>query len=623
MFGVLVSILLLALGPLLANFAKRDRSVFRFLDALIVVCIVSSCFIHILPETLSQLGLPAIFIIVGAAWLPHWAEGRIRDQHNTHSWLLALAMLALLIHTLFDGAGYWVAEEREGQLSLLLPLWLHRVPVALFLWIFVRDRYGLGWAVGCLAALGFATLLGYLMASAGQAEFSSTTTATVEALLIGSLCHLLLHNSELPSKEGRDRAAVALGTILGLAIVWFLPLQHIHLVDDHKVGNMALPDFNETFQKLFYESSGAILLGFLVAGLLSQFAGNKVHKYMTGSSSLGSAGRGLLFGLPLPICSCGVVPLYHTLLKRGAPPAAALSFLIATPELGFDAVLLSWPLLGPYMTAARVLAAVLVALIVGALLGPRFRNVEVSDSPDHLAEDESKSVAQKFVAGLRYASMDMVDHLGAWIILGLFAATLLEPMIDPEQIKKIAPWLQIVVLVALAAPGYICASAATPLAAIMLVRGLSPGAVLAFLIAGPATNTTTFGVLAKCHGRREAFETVAAIVGLSIGLGLLTNWFLPPSKISTFNIGHQHSALLKASGHLLALLLLFSLLRIGPRGFVEQIVGRHEHDHDHDHNHDHCHDHSHDHEHKHKASHCHSSHCHSEQSHNHMEPSPQ
>jgi uncharacterized membrane protein YraQ (UPF0718 family) len=301
--------------------------------------------------------------------------------------------------------------------------------------------------------------------------------------------------------------------------------------------------------------------------------------------------------MPLAICSCGVVPLYQTLMRQGVPATAGMAFLIATPELGVDSVLISVPLLGWEFTIVRLVCAAAVALAVGVLVGrlaedhgPGATSAALVNAPD--------SFVGRLRAGLRFGFGEIVDHTAPWILLGIAVAAAAEPALKGDWITSL-PWGADVALFALLGmPLYVCASGATPFVAVLIANGVSPGAALAFLLTGPATNVTTFGVLSALHGRRIALLFGGLMAILTVGLGLGLNLLMPGlSGVAVHDAAHDGPGLLQVISLAgLTLVLALSILRQGPRGFVGQILtpyGSRPHGHDHGHDHDHDHDHHH------------------------------
>jgi uncharacterized membrane protein YraQ (UPF0718 family) len=336
-------------------------------------------------------------------------------------------------------------------------------------------------------------------------------------------------------------------------------------------------EFGAAFLALALESAPALLLAYVAGGLLQVFLGESSLAWLGRGGRLSQALRGAVVGLPLPLCSCGVLPLYQSLTRRGLAPTAALSFLVAAPEIGLGAAFMSLPLLGLPFTLARVGAALLVALLTGILVG-RLASARLPASPPLGAGAPVAAarapLAERVRAGLRAGLVELVDHTAPWVLLGLALAALLEPLLDPLWLASLPQGWDVLLLALLGMPSYVCASGATPLVAVLLHKGLSPGAALAFLLTGPATNVTTFGVLARLHGRRLAFAFALAVGGASVLLGLGLNALLPAAAVAPAHLaGEEAPGLLEvACLGALALLVAGSLVRQGPAGFLAQLL---------------------------------------------------
>lgn len=337
-------------------------------------------------------------------------------------------------------------------------------------------------------------------------------------------------------------------------------------------GNVST--FLQTFSVLLVESAPALLLGYALAGMVPFLLTVSRTTALGRGSKLTQSLRGVAFGLPLPVCSCGVLPLYESLIRRGAPPVAAMAFFVATPELGLDAVLLSVPLLGTSLTVARVVAAFLVAVLVALMVGWR-ASVPAVASDDVREAAEEQPLGVRIRAGLRFGFVEVFDHTMPWIALGLIIAAVAEPLLSHGAIGAIPAALQVPLAALIGVPVYVCASGATPVAALAIHKGLSTGAAMAFLIAGPATNVTTFGVLARLHGRRMAF-----VFGITVtALAVLAGWIVDGLGISAAPVLEAHASVDHHGAWLgwlsvvgLSLLVVASLVRQGPRGALRQIL---------------------------------------------------
>jgi len=296
--------------------------------------------------------------------------------------------------------------------------------------------------------------------------------------------------------------------------------------------------FAETWN-IVLEAAPYVLGGFLAAGLLYVFIDANWISRNLGRGRYKPVFLAALFGIPLPLCSCGVVPTAMGLRKQGANDGATVSFLISTPETGVDSMAVTWALLGPAMTVIRPVAAFLTAVVAGVaqnLLG-RGAGVPPNVSPDSAvcrvdaccdgqgcspAEHAAHhTTLEKLWAGTRYAFGALLDDMAGWLGLGFLLAGLIGVLIPDEFISRYlgSGWLPMVVMLVTGVPMYMCATASTPIAAALMLKGLSPGAALVFLLAGPATNVASLTVLAGTLGRRSVFLYLSSIVVCSLVAG--------------------------------------------------------------------------------------------------------
>ncbi len=348
--------------------------------------------------------------------------------------------------------------------------------------------------------------------------------------------------------------------------------------------------FVDRFWDLLVASAPAILLGYLLAGLFVIFLPQVASRWWGADRSrFNQALRGIAFGLPIPICSCGVVPIYRTLVLRGAPLGAALAFLVSAPELGLDAIVLTGQLIGWEFTVVRVVSAIVVALIVGIAVRGNSRG-----NDRELPAQPPQNLKARVKSGTRLSLVDLVDHTGPWLVFGIAIAAALEPVIEETFLASLSPGLEVPLFALLGLPYYVCASGATPLAAVLIASGISPGAALAFLVTGPATNVTTFGVLSELHGRRVALKFGLGVGLSSIALGYITNWSVSGLTAAP-SYGHDHGSWEVWTAVAFITLMTISFLRLGPRAFIGQVIFQAEEDeegnsHAHHHDHDHAHD---------------------------------
>lgn len=388
--------------------------------------------------------------------------------------------------------------------------------------------------------------------------------------------HLVLQHPSLgePAVGGVQRNVVsAAGALVAGALILFYLGQEGG--GEHAHGLAALPG---RFVELCLVTAPPLLLGVIGAALLEAFLPHSAARWLGRGSRPMQALRGVALGAPMPVCSCGVLPLYRALIVKGVSPTAALALLIAAPEIGVDSLLLSLPLLGVSTTLARLASALALALCVGWIVG---RLVQAPSQPLPRPHPEPRPPAG---VAIRRGLLETWGHLAPWILVGLFATAFVEPWISLDWGRSMPAWLQILVLSLVGMPTYICATAATPLAALLLASGFRPGAVIAFLLTGPATNLTTFGALHRLHSRRVALSFVATALCATWGIGLVVELCLPAPAlpIALGGQAHEHGPLQMACAVVLGLMTLWLLLRVGPRGFLAQLgpeAGEHAHEH--------------------------------------------
>jgi hypothetical protein len=292
----------------------------------------------------------------------------------------------------------------------------------------------------------------------------------------------------------------------------------------------------ETWQ-IFTDAAPYVIFGFLAAGLIKAIIPEDVVARHLGGRSTAAVVKASLFGIPLPLCSCGVIPAAISLRKQGAGRGPSAAFLVSTPESGVDSIAITWALLDPVMTIVRPIAAFITGTLTGILINllPEEKtelDVESNScgcsSVDCDTEAPTKAALKKRMAdGVRYAFGELLKDIGGWLLLGVLIAGLVTTLIPDGFFEMLfehqAASLLVMLLVSI--PLYMCASASTPIAAALVLKGLSPGAALVFLLAGPATNAATLTVVARFWGRQATVVYLAVISCCSLVLGWLVNEF--------------------------------------------------------------------------------------------------
>ncbi len=310
-----------------------------------------------------------------------------------------------------------------------------------------------------------------------------------------------------------------------------------------------LRDFGAELYFLVSEMAPYLMLGFLFAGLLKAFFPVEGITRFMGRRRLGSVINAALLGVPMPLCSCGVIPTGVSFYKNGATKGATTSFLISTPQTGVDSILATYSLLGLPLAIIRPVVAFLTGILGGSLshgLEKEQWNMAKGNILKKKNSAEVVSIGSRLKTVITYGFGELVEDIVKWLIIGLVAAAFLSVLIPDSFFTQYIgnPWLEMTMVLVASVPLYVCATGSIPLAAVFLMKGLSPGAALAFLMAGPATNVATMTVVGKSMGRKALFIYMLSIIGGAFFFGTIINEFLPASWFTNFAImDHEHGFL--------------------------------------------------------------------------------
>lgn len=307
-------------------------------------------------------------------------------------------------------------------------------------------------------------------------------------------------------------------------------------------------DFLDSLWSLTLELSPWLLFGLVAAGVVRAVMPMAWVARVLGRPGSGSSLKAAVLGAPLPLCSCSVMPVAVGLRRQGASPGATASFLVSTPQNGIDSIFVSYALLGPFLTVVRPIAGVLSATVVGTLVDlagdrPESPPAAAVDScstcgtddssctpTDAVADLSAEPLGRRLVDGVRYALTTLFGDLLFWLVLGLLAAAAVDALAPPDLLARYGSGVgAMVAALVVGIPMYVCATSSTPLAAALLAAGVSPGVAVVFLLAGPATNLGTFGIVRRELGSRSAWLFVGAMGAIAVVLGLATDavagWF--------------------------------------------------------------------------------------------------
>ncbi len=282
---------------------------------------------------------------------------------------------------------------------------------------------------------------------------------------------------------------------------------------------------------LIAEMAPYLLLGFFFAGILKVYFPQKYVKRYIGGSNFRSVLNASLLGVPMPLCSCGVLPTGISFYKNGASQGSTISFLISTPQTGVDSIIATYAMLGLPMAILRPVAA-LFSGVFGGLLS----NLSKERRKDKLAEngDENNNGERSLREMFRYGFVEMMQEITKWLVIGLLVAALLSVLIPDDFFVTMVSneYLSMLLILVASIPLYVCATGSIPIAAVLLMKGLSPGAALVFLMAGPATNAATMAVISNTMGKRTFWVYLASIVGGAVLFGTIINELVPRNWIT-------------------------------------------------------------------------------------------
>jgi uncharacterized membrane protein YraQ (UPF0718 family) len=331
-----------------------------------------------------------------------------------------------------------------------------------------------------------------------------------------------------------------------------------------------LTDWAHEFWLILVESGPWLLAGFLLAGVAHAWIPMAWVRRQLGGGGVGGVIKAAAIGVPMPLCSCSVIPAAAALRRHGASKGATAAFAISTPEDGSETIALTWGMLGPVMAIVRPIGAVISALAAGLLIDSAerrdaarapaapAREIPLVQAKAPCCASDPKPAQSSCCAtdtppardgfgartktALRYAFLEMPADLAGWLLVGLalsavIGAAVPEGWIESHVGEGLGPMLLMLVV---GLPIYVCAAASTPVAAVLVAKGLSPGAALVFLLAGPATNMATMAWALKDLGARALAIYLACIATVAVGLGVAIDAVGVEIPASILPGAHEH-----------------------------------------------------------------------------------
>lgn len=338
---------------------------------------------------------------------------------------------------------------------------------------------------------------------------------------------------------------------------------------------MEITHFFEALWQLSIAMAPYIIFGLAFAGILHEIVPDSIVTKHLGKDNISSVVKSTVFGIPLPVCSCGVIPLATSIKKSGASKGATLSFLISTPITGVDSILATYGIFGWIFTLYRALTSMIIAMVAGILtnifdkepeiqkdtvkkpafsaMAPKTATSFSMNAPDKeescgtgtgscCSEGSEEKKGFSLPAAMKYAFGTLLGDIAKPLFWGLLLGALITVAI-PENLSEILKaysWLSYLIVILIAVPMYVCATASLPIAAGLMLSGVSAGAAFVFLSAGPATNTVTIGVVKKMLGTKSLFIYLGSIIVGSLLFGLGLDYIFDISAIDPASLIHMH-----------------------------------------------------------------------------------
>jgi len=315
------------------------------------------------------------------------------------------------------------------------------------------------------------------------------------------------------------------------------------------------------------EMSPYLLFGFFVAGILSVLVSQELVERHLGGSGIWPLLKASIFGVPLPLCSCGVIPVSMSLHKHGASKGSVIAFLLSTPQTGVDSIFVTLSLLGPIFAVFRPVAALVTGIVGGSFVNIFDRTAQSDEQAPPKCTDTCCQIGKtgKVISGLKYGFVTLPRDIGKAMLVGLAVAAVISALVPDDFFAKYLGTgiFAMIVMMFLGIPIYVCATASVPVAAALILKGITPGAALVFLMTGPATNAASFVTIWKVMGRKTAITYLAAVAGCALLGGIVLDYIAAGAR---FEIVSRPGWMLPqpvkyASAVVLLAILTFAILR--------------------------------------------------------------
>ncbi len=334
-------------------------------------------------------------------------------------------------------------------------------------------------------------------------------------------------------------------------------------------------EFLKELINLFIDMSFYIMIGLLMVGILNSFVNRKWIVKQVGKNNILSVIKAAVIGVPLPICSCGVVPMAVELKKSNASNGAVNSFLISTPQTGVDNIIATWGIIGPFMAIFRAVSA-FISGIIGGIVTNIFSEDSIIEKEEESCccknkkKEEKKTFKEKVVNIFTYGFGFFLDEIVIHFIIGLIISTLITLIIPNDFFIEYglnSNFISMIIMILVGLPMYVCSTSSIPIALSLMMKGINPGAAFVFLFVGPVTNMASLIILGKTFGKKLLTIYVSSVIVLSIIFGYIFNYIVDYYNINIMGTtNHLHSHGYSLLDNILAIifliLIIFSLARV-------------------------------------------------------------
>ena len=521
----------IALGTALGVFGGRDTLLLQPVYAFGVVAALSVVAGHLMPEAAEELGVVALAVFVVGLLVPTAVEALARrlSARGGETAPVNVGVIALVIHQLGDGAALGSIADTPAVTDVAIAIGAHTIPLVTLMVTLAAQELGIFRAVLRALVLVAATVVGLVATQLIPAADFAIAEPYTSALVAGVLLHVILHAP--PSSIVRPVAARLLELLAIAAAVTLV------VFGGHEEPSEFAVAVRDAFVRLSLTCAPALLLGLVSAAAVQTLGARLPRNWMHGGPRALQALRGAVVGVPLPVCTCGVLPTARALLERGAAPALIVAFVTAAPVLGVDTFLITARLTNLGFAVGRVLAVIVVAVAAAAFVMRKARTGSIAirarvQGPQSLAARTSVVVNAPLAPWWQRALHhfdELVFHVVPWTIAGLCIASYLDVVLHANAIAN--HWVDVCVVLAIALPSYVSAAAVTPIAAMLLTKGLSPGAALAGLVIGPATDVATIGFLKRSFGLKATVAALAGLIAALLVVAFAVNALFAPSLV--------------------------------------------------------------------------------------------